>query len=63
VDPTLPYVQRGLPIPDASALNRRRLADAEAALRREGHAPTVELLAERLEVSPRTVRRWREMSA
>lgn len=62
-DPRIPYEQRNLPVPDGSAIKRRQMVDVEAALRAEGVKPTVERIAERLEVSPRTVRRWREMSA
>lgn len=62
-DPTRPYVQRGSRIPGAEAAKHKRLADAEAAIRAAGEEPTVERIAERLDVSPRTVRRWREMSA
>lgn len=60
-DPRLPWTQRGLPAPvvDAAALARRRLADAR---RRLGHDATIDALAEHLDVSPRTVRRWREMA-
>lgn len=62
-DPARPFVQRGEEQPDESALRRRRLRLAEAAIRAEGVEPTAERIAERLDLSPRTVRRWREMSA
>lgn len=63
IDPTRPYTQRGLPVPDASEAKLRRLARAEADIRAAGEVVTVERLAERLGVDPRTVRRWREVSA
>lgn len=62
-EPRTPYEQRGLPVADDSTVKRRQMADVEAALRAEGVKPTVERIAERLDVSPRTVRRWREMAA
>lgn len=71
-DPARPWLQRGEQPPSLSGDGRpgldarsirRRLAAAQRDLEEGGHAVTVEALAERLEVSPRTVRRWREMSA
>ena len=64
-NPRLPWDQRGEAVPvireGRPALDRgevrRRLAEARAA-----GATTVEQIAEHLEVSPRTVRRWRELS-
>ncbi len=71
-DPAVPHVQRGLvpPLADAHegrpslapAEASRRLAAARDALINAGRAVTVETLAEQLDVSPRTVRRWREMA-
>lgn len=63
VDPARPWIQRGQQPPSESVLRRQRLARAEAELRGTGIEPTVERIAERLDVSPRTVRRWREMTA
>lgn len=63
VDPRLPFIQRGLPVPSETEVRRRRLHEAEAALRAEGEEPTAERLAEMLGVSDRTVRRWQQMSA
>lgn len=62
IDPERPFIQRGDPVPtyNASDVNRKRLADAQAEL---GPDATIERLAEHLDVSPRTVRRWREMSS
>jgi hypothetical protein len=64
-DPTRPYFQRGEAVPQIdgrldSADVRRRLAEARSAL---GGNPSVERIAEHLDVSPRTVRRWRELAA
>jgi len=61
-DPRLPWDQRRAPVPAVSAVDdhRRRLAEAEREL---GTDATIERIAEHLEVSPRTVRRWREMTA
>lgn len=64
-DPELPFVQRGEVAPRVpagrptadKALIRRRLGEARAA-----GAVTVEAQAEYLDVSPRTVRRWRQLS-
>ncbi len=72
-DPTRPYVQRRAEVPHVEvphdgrpALSRqdvaRRLTAARTTLRGAGRRVTVEALAEVLEVSPRTVRRWREMA-
>lgn len=58
-DAVLPWTQRGTTPPSADT-PARKLAQANAAL---GHDATVERIAEYLDVSPRTVRRWREMSA
>lgn len=62
--PERPWIQRGQEAPavsgrvDATDV-RRRLAEATRAL---GGSPSIEALAEQLGVSPRTVRRWREMA-
>ncbi len=71
-DPAVPYRQRGTepPVVDAQdgrpplrpAEVSRRLAAARQALAAAGRPITVEALAEQLDVSPRTVRRWREMA-
>lgn len=60
-DPVLPWTQRGLEPPESDA-HTHELATAAAELRREGRRVTAETLAERLGVSPRTVRRWQEMA-
>lgn len=57
-DAALPWAQRGQTPPQADSPTRR-LAQAVAAL---GADATVERIAEHLDVSPRTVRRWREMA-
>jgi hypothetical protein len=59
-DPALPWVQRGQEAPTVDVAERRFRAvrQVEQALRLEGQAPTIERLAERMGVSPRTVRRW-----
>lgn len=57
-DAALPWEQRGKVAPPADSPTRR-LARATAAL---GSDATIERIAEYLDVSPRTVRRWREMS-
>ena len=64
-DPSRPWLQRGQSPPTIDGRTdpttiRRRLAEATRAL---GGSPTIEALAEELGVSPRTVRRWREMTA
>jgi hypothetical protein len=69
VDPERPYVQRGEVAPSAEpdpgrpALDRatvsKRLAEARAAL---GSPATVAAIAEFLDVSERTVRRWQQMA-
>jgi hypothetical protein len=64
-DPARPHRQRGSEPPvvdgriDPTDV-RKRLAEATRTL---GGNPTIEALAEQLGVSPRTVRRWREMTA
>jgi len=64
-DPELAHAQRGRPAPalDDQASIARRLADARHRLSAGGRAITVERLAEELDVSPRTVRRWQQMAA
>lgn len=64
-DPRRPWIQRGQEAPVVAGRLvatdvRKRLAEATHEL---GGSPTIEALAERLGVSPRTVRRWREMTA
>jgi hypothetical protein len=71
-DPAVPYVQRGTEPPVIAthevrpgvtpAEAARRLAGARETLQHAGRPVTVEALAEALDVSPRTVRRWREMA-
>lgn len=71
-DPAKPWLQRGetAPLVEDTAgrppLDRaeigQRLAVARQSLTDAGRRATVEALAELLDVSPRTVRRWREMS-
>lgn len=61
-DPVLPWAQRDLQ-PPVVDFHRERLAQATAELRSQGVTPTVERLAEALDVSPRTVRRWQQMAA
>lgn len=64
-DPALPYVQRGMepPVIDEAARHRQALAEATSAIEASGLRATIDRLAEQLDVSPRTVRRWREMTA
>lgn len=59
-DAALPWVQRGMEPPSVipGARNRKRLDDAAAELRADGFQATAERLADRLDVSVRTVRRW-----
>lgn len=70
-DPEVPWFQRGMGAPAVSveapgrpALDvadvRHRLAEAKAEIAAAGRRVTVEALADVLDVSPRTVRRWRE---
>jgi hypothetical protein len=63
-DPALPWVQRGHDPEDIDPRDqqRRRLASAMRDLQADGHHVTVDALAERLDVSPRTVRRWQQMA-
>lgn len=71
-DPARPYRQRGTEPPRVDVHEGRptlvpsdvvrRLAVARAELQRQGRTVTIETMAELLEVSPRTVRRWREMA-
>jgi len=60
-DPGEAWRQRGQEPPDID-VNRDRLARATAEITAEGRSPTIEAIAEHLDVSPRTVRRWREMT-
>lgn len=63
-DPALPWVQRGQEPPTVTAAdrNRIRMVRTSADLVAEGLEPTIERLADRLGVDPRTVRRWRGVS-
>lgn len=56
-DPVLPYTQRAQE--QVKADSGHRLNEALRAL---GHAATIDQIAEYLDVSPRTVRRWREVA-
>jgi hypothetical protein len=58
-DPVIPYSQRAA-VPVLADAPSLRLAEAAAAL---GSKATIERIAEFLDVSPRTVRRWREVSS
>jgi hypothetical protein len=60
-DPVLPWFQRAEEPPVVNEAERRFQAvrEAEKGLRLAGLEPTVERIAERLDVSPRTVQRWR----
>lgn len=60
-DPGKPWVQRNVPQPTGNG-NQRRLSRARKAIESRGERATIEALAEELQVSPRTVRRWREMA-
>jgi hypothetical protein len=62
-DPALPWVQRGVDPPEAQDPNSRRVAKAVSELEADGYRATSERVAERLDVSPRTVRRWQQKSA
>lgn len=68
VDPARPWLQRGMepPTVDRPTLDRtasaRRIAAATQRLGDEGRRVTIEALAEVLDVSPRTVRRWRDLA-
>jgi AcrR family transcriptional regulator len=61
----LPWSQRGVdaPLIDPNHEYRRRLAAATADLESRGQRATAERIAEHLDVSPRTVRRWQQMAA
>lgn len=63
-DPAIPWVQRGQEPQaiDPRERERRLVAEASAALRSEGVRVTAEALADRLDVSERTVRRWQQAS-
>jgi methylphosphotriester-DNA--protein-cysteine methyltransferase len=64
-EPALPWLQRATepPVVTEAERHRRLLTDATAALRAEGADPTTERLAEHLGIDPRTIRRWRAVSA
>lgn len=71
-DPALPWLQRGQWPPRADGSHapgrppadprdiRRRYDEARAYLEAHGRTPTVDAVAEQLDVSPRTVREWRK---
>ena len=63
-DPALPWFQRGQapPVLDLRDPIRRRLAAAGSEIEGQGQRVTAERLAEILDVSPRTVRRWQQMA-
>lgn len=63
-DPALPWVQRGVdpPVIDPRDALRKRLHVAVTELEQQGHRATAERIAEHLDVSPRTVRRWQQMA-
>lgn len=63
-DPALPWAQRDQRPPEVDPRERERrlLAVATAELRSEGVRVTVDALAERLDVAPRTVRRWQQVA-
>ncbi len=60
--PRIPWEQRGQEVPGAIAQTRRRLDEARAAIEASGQRATVERVAEYLDVSARTVRRWQQMA-
>lgn len=64
-DPALPWLQRGAMPPEVSEADRFRavLSGAEEAIRADGLEPTIDRLADKLDVSPRTVRRWRAVAS
>lgn len=73
-DPMLPWTHRGiepreLEQHDAGrpALDERRIRqqydEARSAIAAEGHEPTIDAIAERLDRSPRTIRDWRKRFA
>lgn len=57
--PTFETPERGRPVLDLRAAHRR-VAEAERNLREAGRPVTVEAIAEFLDVTPRTIRRWRK---
>lgn len=73
VDPRRPWEQRATPVPEVQetqgrpALDRmairKRVHDAIGTLRSQGIPVTNAALADLLEVSEKTVRRWRQMTA
>jgi len=64
VDPDRPFVQRGLDVPEVHPQEAGRPPLTADEMRRRlealGADATVEQLAERWEVDPRTIRRWRQ---
>jgi len=64
-DAALPWLQRAAapPAVDAAATYRKRLSDARRDLEARGLDATIERIAEALDVSPRTVRRWQQLAA
>jgi hypothetical protein len=61
-NPAVPWEQRATEPPPAQLDNHRRLADAERSLREAGRPVTVLNIADLLDVSERTVRRWQQMT-
>jgi hypothetical protein len=63
-DPDRPWLQRGQRPPTTIQVKRNDIRHRLAQARRElGPGATVDAIAESIGVSPRTVRRWQEMSA
>lgn len=60
--PRIPYEQRGQQPTQAADPVRERLLGAYRAIRERGDTVTVARIAEELDVSDRTVRRWQQMS-
>ena len=60
VDPTRPWEQRNEPVPVVN--HHRAIAEASRTIEAGGERVTIERLAERLDVSPRTVRRWQKVA-
>lgn len=57
-DPALPWEQRGQAVPTIHP-HAEALAKAERDIRDSGRTPTIDRLAEALDVSTTTVKRWR----
>jgi hypothetical protein len=60
-DPGRPWVQRGQEPPDVADPSER-LREARVQLEQEGRNVTTEALAEVLEVSPSTIKRWSKVA-